>query len=55
MKNYKLVSKATSSGYKKIEKNVLDFGFHNINLIPVEHKGKIYVPTSYVCYEEVER
>ena len=53
MREYKLVSKATTSGYKKKETNVLNFGFPECELFPVKFKGKIYVPTGYVCYEEI--
>ena len=53
MTKYKLISKATSSGYRKTEEDILRFGFPEIGLIPVEHDGKIYIPTGYVTYKKI--
>jgi len=50
---YKKISTASTSGYKKIEEDVLiNLGFPEIGLLPIKYDGKIYVPTGYVCYEE---
>ena len=53
MKKYKLISKANTSGYKKFEDERAIRGFPEVELHPSHYKGKIYVPTGYVCYEEI--
>ena len=55
MTKYKLISKASTSGYKKIEEDILiNCGFPEVGLLPVEYNGEIFVPTGYARYKELD-
>lgn len=53
MTKYKLISKASTSGYKKIYDDRTDIqGFPEIGLLPVYHDGDLIIPTGYVRYRK---